>query len=261
MAGMGAAGGGQRGAASKAQQQVQKSSAEIVQIRFVDYTVEPDHTYQYRLKVVVENPNYNRFDVINEEIAKEETLTSDTWSEPTPPVYVPGDTEFYVLERTRTREEAKLQVHSWLQELGDWQFYDFAVKPGDPIGARVREYQLIDWDDKIKKTDYDFSTHELLLDVTGGDKPFVFEVDGVEFKYNEKLPAEIFVIDRLGDLAMRNEDFDKNNVDRVERETIIKKIREEVKSKDDKKPKSESGTKDDFDDRLPNRSRGGGDRE
>ena len=238
----------------------QKSNAEIVQIRFVDYTVEPEHTYQYRLKVVVENPNYKRFDVISEDLAKDETLTSEDWSDPTAPVYVPGDTEFYVLERTRSRDEAKIQVHTWLADMGDWQYYDFTVKPGDPIGARVREYQLVNWDDKIQKTEFDFSTHDLLLDVTGGDKPFVFEVDGVQFNYTEKLPTEIFVIDRLGDLAMRNEDFDKHNVDRVEREATIKKVREEAKSKDDKdkgKPgsKAESGTKDDFDDRLP-RSRG-----
>jgi hypothetical protein len=244
----------------------QRSTAELVQIRFVDYTVEPEHTYQYRLKVVVTNPNYSRLDVMNaEENAKDKRLSSDEWSEPTPLVYVPPDMEYYVLDRVKLREEARLQVHSWMPDVGDWQYSDFPTKPGDPIGRKVPDYPLVGWEDppKIKKTELDFSTQDLLLDVTGGDKGFTFEVDGSEFKFTERLPTEIFVIDRLGDLTVRNDDFDKNNVDRADREKYIKDVRDKARGEDkdkekEKKPgsKAESGNRDDFDRSAPTRKGG-----
>lgn len=254
----GLAPGGNLAAQSNARvQPTQRTNAEVVQIRFIDYTVDPEHTYQYRLKVVVENPNHNRQDVLSEDLAKDETLTSEDWSEPTNPVYVPADTEYFVLERVRTREEAKLQVHKWLADLGDWQFSDFYIKPGDPIGGEVRDYPLVDWKDKVKKKPFDFSTQDLLLDVTGGSKSFTFVVDGKDITYNEPLPAEIFVVDRLGDLATRNEDFDKNNSDRKERESEIARLRKEAKEKEDlaKKGKSE-GDREGFDERVPTRKGG-----
>src|SRR4029077_7480622 len=134
----------------------------------------------------------------------------------------------------------------------DWQFSDFQIKPGDPIGSKVHGYQLVSWDDppKINKTDLDFSTQDLLLDGTGGDKGFMFEVDGAEYKFTERLPTEIFVIDRLGDLAGGNYDVDKNNVDRLEREKYIKEVREKARASEDKekdKKKPESGNREDFD--------------
>jgi len=238
---------------------VQRTNAEIVQIRFIDYTVEPEHTYQYRLKVVVENPNFDRLDTITEDLAKEKTLTSDNWSEPTNPVFVPTDTEYFVLERVKSREEAKLQVHKWPSEIGDWQLSDFFIKPGDPIGAEVPDYKMVDWDDKQSKTRFDFSTQDLLLDVTGGDKSFTFNIDGRDVGFSEKLPAEIFVIDRLGELATRNEDFDKYNADRKEREAEIKRLRDAA----DKEPKKgaankpESGGAEAFEERVPTRKPGG----
>jgi hypothetical protein len=253
---------------------MQRSNAELVQIRFIDYTVEPEHTYQYRLKVVVQNPNVvisvnkegkeifePRMDIISDDVAQEKDLTSKDWSEPTLPVYVPADSEYYVLERIKTREEAKLQVHMWKKELGEWQFSDFIIKPGDPIGSEVRDYPLVDFDDVLKKIPrFDFSTQDLLLDVTGGDKKFVFVVDGVEKTFNEPLPAEIFVIDRLGDLVTRNEDFDRHNAERKEREAQILALRKDATTESKKgsgKPGSEAGSSEGFDERVPTRNKSG----
>ncbi len=252
---------------TKAQSKVQQSNAETVQIRFIDYTVEPEHTYQYRLKVVVKNPNHKRIDIISDDVAEDETLESKEWSEHTPPVFVPNDNEYYVLDRTPTREEAKLQVHTWLAELGDWQFSDFIIKPGDPIGGEVKEYPFVTWDDRTQKKLMDFSTREILLDVSGGKKVYTFVVDGREQMYTEPLPAEIFVIDRLGDLATRNQDFDFNSADRKEREAYIKDLRERAKENDDKESskkatsKTETGGKDDFGERVPSRKGGAGDKD
>jgi hypothetical protein len=248
---------------------LQRCDAELVQIRFIDYTVEPEHTYQYRLKVKVQNPNVvistnkegkeifePRIDLISLDVGAEKDLTSKDWSEPTLPVYVPADTEYYILEKIKTREEAKMQVHMWKKELGEWQFADFLIKPGDPIGSEVRDYPFVGFDDVQKKIRFDFSTQDLLLDVAGGDKKFVFVVDGVEKTFNEPLPAEIFVIDRLGDLVNRNEDFDKHSAERKEREAQILALRKDAE-KESKKPSSKTTeTSEGFDERVPSRKGG-----
>ena len=40
-----------------------KSEEKRVMIRALDFTAEPDHSYRYRVRIVVFNPNYNRDDV------------------------------------------------------------------------------------------------------------------------------------------------------------------------------------------------------
>lgn len=261
--GGGVGGGIQAGqAGGKEKKGTQRSNAQLVQIRFIDYTVEPEHTYQYRLKVVVENPNFKRLDVVSNDVADEKTLTSKDWSEPTDFVFVPADTEYYVLERTKAtnREEAKMHVHKWLADLGDWQFAEFLIRPGEPIGGEVREYPLVDWEEHVKKTRLDFSTQDLLLNVSGGNKVYTFVIDGKENQFNEPLPAEIFVVDRMGELATRSQDFDLNYAERKTREayiTDLKKTATEQDKETSKKPgKPESGTKDDFD-KPPTRKSGG----
>jgi hypothetical protein len=64
------------------------------------------------------------------------------------------------------------------------------------------------------------------------------------------------VVDLLGDLAVRNDDFDKNNVDRMDRVKYISEVREKAKANDEKEKegkksasKAEAGSRDDFEGR------------
>jgi hypothetical protein len=247
------------GVSKASAKRIQHTKAEVVQIRFIDYTVEPEHTYQYRLKVVLNNPNYERPDVANDEFATPKTLESD-WSEPTPHVYVPPDKEYYFVERiSRRREEAKLEVHTWIQELGDWALASFSVKPGDTIGAPKRDVDMVDWNENKTKRSVDFSTDDLLVDITGGDRVFSVERDGRMVPYGEDLPAEVLIVDRYGDLVSRNEEADRIDVNRKTRADIYNELVGSAKKKDDKKEKGkpETGKKEDFEDeRVPKRREG-----
>lgn len=260
---------GQGGQASKSKAKekrtIQKCAAKSVQIRFIDYTVQPEHTYQYRLKVVVENPNGplaypgGRLDVAEESFATEPTLESKEWSAPSTPVFVPPDTQYFVLERIKTRPEAKLQVHRWWPDLADWQMADFTIKPGDPIG-NPKQQDFVGWDNRRMKRDFDFTTHDLLLDVTGGDRRFSFQLPGEnsERSFNEAMPCRVFVVDRLGDLASRNEDIDKHDGIRVEREEYLIDLLAGAEKLDRKAAAAagkaaEKGGSEDFDDAVPKR--------
>ena len=257
---------GDRGAAGgtatkTALPRVQRSNADVVQIRFVDYTVEPELTYQYRVKVVMVNPNgptayppVGRPDVEYDEIAEAATIESEDWSDPTNPVYVPGDREFYVLDRTRSRDEAKVEVHHWLRAFGDWALNPFQTKPGDVIGAEVKDFKMVDAKDALQKISVNFTTEDLLLDVTGSTR--AFNMDGIE--YREPIPAEIFVVDRLGDLSSQSEDYGKNHKERKAREEdytkVLAKAKQATKDEKEKQSKPETGGADGFQERVPKRS-------
>ena len=86
-----------------------------------------------------------------------------------------------------------------------------------------------------------------------------FLIDGAEVTITESLPTEIFVVDRLGDLLTRNQDFDKYNAERKDRETQIKTLREDAEKETTKKsgtPKTETGGSEGFDERVPSRKSG-----
>lgn len=68
----------------------QRSDAELLLVRFVDYTAEPGRTYQYRMKVSVRNPNSRRSDVVDEAATRPDRLESAAWSEPTADAVVPS---------------------------------------------------------------------------------------------------------------------------------------------------------------------------
>lgn len=80
---------------------------EYVLVRVVDVKIEPGKYYQYRLKVKMANPNYERSDVASPEYKVKETLESSEWKELPQIVKVPTEEYFYVVDEAHgksTRE-------------------------------------------------------------------------------------------------------------------------------------------------------------
>jgi hypothetical protein len=196
----------------------QHTAAKEVQIRFLDFMVHPERTYQYRLRVAIENPNYNRPDVADDTFNKAESLTGE-WSEPSPVVYVPADVEYYIVQRRR-RGDVKIEVHNWLEQFGDWQISDFHAAPGDVIGRTVRDHQWVDFDEEMRKERVDFFTKNVLIDVTGGAERFVFEGASV----TEPIPADILVMNEYGDLVSRNQSVDEHDPSRIDRSDNLREL-------------------------------------
>ncbi len=63
-------------------------------LRSLDFTVEPDNTYRFRVRIVVVNPNKDHTDV-NPGVDVESKELLGPWSEPTDPVTVPADVAAY----------------------------------------------------------------------------------------------------------------------------------------------------------------------
>jgi hypothetical protein len=145
---------GDRGEGNFLQQQQEVFLPDHVMVRFLDPTVEPGFTYQYRVKVKMANPNFKRTkDVAFPSLAKPEFLTSKDWATSKDlTVSVPADNFYYVVNETSTggnyvheaapmsRDKMPVQIHRWLtveqidpnnpdtrSTVGEWSILDRAL--------------------------------------------------------------------------------------------------------------------------------------
>ena len=75
-----------------------KTESDTIMIRSLDFTVEPDTTYRFRVRIVVYNPNKDREDV-NPGVDTKSAELHGPWSEPTEEVTMPADVTAYACNR------------------------------------------------------------------------------------------------------------------------------------------------------------------
>ncbi len=148
-----------------------KSTAPELMVRMLDFSVIPDTAYQYRLSIVVANPNLGREDVKPGTDIESEEL-SGPWSEPTEPVRVPADVTTYAMGPSPSDPNAiRFQVASFDEKTGLTVVDEFDQKPGDIIGeSRYRPVPKEDGDG-VTRNPIDFTSRQILLDTSGGKRP------------------------------------------------------------------------------------------
>jgi hypothetical protein len=115
--------------------------------RFLDVTIEPGRTYEYRIRVDIANPGYNQPErALTESVAREPVLVADDWTivgqnsqgaRSPLRVSVPDDLEFYAVDEvagasSESHKRKTMEVHRWLDVV--------QVNPTDrasvmPVGA------------------------------------------------------------------------------------------------------------------------------
>lgn len=157
-------------------------------LRFFDFTVEPNHRYQYRVKLVLRNPNYNLPDryLKDPSLAKQQYVFSPD-SEPTPPVTVSGYSEVLagpvkpasgineatasVLIRNRDADTGAIVAYEF-ESLARGTLLNFEVakktiRGGQTVGALMPNPAT----SQVSIAELArFKSNELLLDVRGGDQ-------------------------------------------------------------------------------------------
>ncbi len=144
-------------------------------VRIIDVTVRPGTIYEYRLKVVMANPNYKRTDVASPQYAEEKELESDKWFVIPQKVIVPPENAYYAVDQRdidgpksytglnyklaldKTRQIA-FQLHRWLETgtgdysrtlIGEWAVAErILVNRGEYIG-RVAKVEVPVWRDTL----------------------------------------------------------------------------------------------------------------
>lgn len=108
---------------------------EFALFRFIDLSVKPGHTYRYRVKLVLRNPNFGRpeFQLLEPKESKAQYIESPT-TEPTAAVVIPQDVHLLAVEvnppRGTADASARLAVVKWIEESGLEAHKDFPTWRG-----------------------------------------------------------------------------------------------------------------------------------
>ena len=161
-------GGGMMGGATETAGNYWRSDEKRVMIRALDFTVQPDTTYRYRVRIVVFNPNNNREDVSPGVDTKAEELRGK-WSDPTDEVQMPPDVMPYVKgtlpPSPASDVKVQFQVIRFNPADGVTVPRSFDAAPGEVIGEpRTADIPVSDGSGKKSKT-IDFNSHQIVLDV------------------------------------------------------------------------------------------------
>jgi hypothetical protein len=151
-----------------------KTGAETIMIRSLDFTIDPDKTYRFRVRIVVYNPNRDREDVAPGVDNKSLELFGP-WSELTAEVTMPPDVATYalakVLPNPKRSDLVTFQVTRWNPEDGVTVVRRFDAGPGEIVGNVASTAVPVSDGSGQQTKRIDFNSHEIVLDTTGGTQP------------------------------------------------------------------------------------------
>jgi hypothetical protein len=175
--GYGMSGYGSMGGGGEEFNDFQKSEEDTLMVRSLDFTVEPDTTYRFRLRVVVYNPNYKRENV-SPGVDTEKLELQGPWSDPTNEVTMPADVTAYAVRKTpaaaggpKRTDQVQFMVARWNPEDGVTTTRTFDAGPGELVGEPVSSAIPNADGEKAKSRVVDYNTHNLVLDTNGGLQP------------------------------------------------------------------------------------------
>jgi hypothetical protein len=123
-------------------------------VRVIDVTVQPGKTYEYRLQIIMANPNYGHKDVASVDYAKDTELVSP-WTTKKIIVKVDDELRYYAMDQASDRGSqlkngVMMQAHKWIKEIrrndvpgpvyiGEWAIAErFLVYKGEYVGREER---------------------------------------------------------------------------------------------------------------------------
>jgi len=121
------------------------ADGELLLFRYLDFDVDPGKTYRYRVRLVLNNPNFGRLaSEANGEAGVVEGETRPTeWSNVTKPVTIEPDVYYYVKDVDTKRGKTLMSVYEWDTKLGTTVHAVLDVYPGQHIGGSA-ETNVID---------------------------------------------------------------------------------------------------------------------
>jgi hypothetical protein len=224
-------GGGMGGAIGGGEENTnfEKSEKDTLMIRSLDFTVEPDTIYRFRLRVVVFNPNFSRQDV-SPGVDTKSTVLNGPWSEPTREVAMPADVATYAMSKTRAgtnnrTDQVQFQVVRWSPEDGVTVNRSFDAGPGEVIGSPLSTQIPHAEGEKAKSRIIDYNSHHIVVDTTGGLQP-IAQVGAGGAPLD--VPALTILMRPDGLIAIRDETQDLPDPVRKDMEETYKREREEA---------------------------------
>ncbi len=202
--GMGPQGGGQPDEA------VTANSEATLMLRSLDFSVEPNTTYRYRLRLVVKNPNFERSDV-NPGVDTSSKELIGPWSEPTEAVSVPADVSAYAqssAQDNRRDDVVMFQVVRWNPATGQTVLKTDDAAPGFLIGDNGTVQEPSSEGGGAKSVTIDFNSRSFVLDSLGGR----IRIPDIGVERNSfTVPAVAMVVEPDGSVVIRSQARDRSD--------------------------------------------------
>lgn len=227
---------GMMGAGGPTEANFPKTEAPTIMVRALDFTVEPDVVYEYRVRLVIRNPNLGWESVKpGTDTTTEELL--GPWSEATSPVYVPADVTTYAMQTTpgnAAGDSVQFQVVKWNETDGLTVVRTFDETPGQIIGESSST--PVPKDDGKGRTSrpIDFTSRQIMLDSSGGSRRLdSVGRPGATFD----IPAMALVMRSDGMMILRDQARDTHNEEMRQLKEIYEQIMKDA-DEGGKKPPS-----------------------
>lgn len=146
---------------------------ELLLFRYFDFSVEPGKTYQYRVRLTLQNPNFGRR--IADAGGMAHVVTGKTrttaWSNITPDVTVKETTQYFLASLNHARgnsrllPSAQMDVYHWDSNYGTMVNKEFEVRLGQPIAGEVKTEVIDAAGQEVTEKEYTFTEESFLVDV------------------------------------------------------------------------------------------------
>ncbi len=142
------------------------AEGELLLFRYLDFNVDPGKTYRYRVRLVLNNPNFGHLtSEANGEasVVAGETRETD-WSNVTRPVTIERDVAYFVKDVDLRRNKTLMSVYEWDTKLGTTVHGDVDLYPGQHIGGKAKTNVIDPAKSVAEVKDYSFKSPDVFVD-------------------------------------------------------------------------------------------------
>ena len=156
------------------------ASGRLMLFRYFDFDVDPGAVYRYRVRIEYVNPNFGQpIELLaSPELAEGQTRTSD-WSEPTPPVQVRPEAQYYltgVEYESKVRSDvAVMDIYKWNAPTGTVVNEKGRYSVGDEIGGVLKTKVVNPLEETFDPQEIKVNTGDVVIDFRDQDD---FKIDG-----------------------------------------------------------------------------------
>jgi hypothetical protein len=143
---------------------------DLLLFRYFDFDVEPGETYRYRVRLELQNPNYNAPLAATGGVAsvREGQTRLTPWSEPTKAITVDETVKYFLTStqppRALVYPEARMKVYQYDQDVGTVVHHELDVGFGQHVGGKAKVEQADPGKGTVEEVDYTFKSDDILID-------------------------------------------------------------------------------------------------
>jgi hypothetical protein len=142
------------------------AEGELLLFRYLDFNVDPGKTYRYRVRLVLNNPNFGH--LTSEADGEASVVAGETretdWSNVTRPVTIERDVAYFVKDVDLRRNKTLVSVYEWDTKLGTTVHGDIDLYPGQHITGKTKT-NVIDPAKSIAEVkEYTFKSPDVFVD-------------------------------------------------------------------------------------------------